>query len=117
MGRGAAFAAINSVDSRKHPQDAYEELRRRAHDKQYPFPYLLDESGSLARALGAAITPEAFVFDHQRRLRYHGAIDSDVDEAHHSVPYLRTALEGLIAGGSPFDSETRLVGCPLEVAE
>jgi peroxiredoxin len=113
-GRGAAFAAVCSSDSRKYPEDSFEEMRRRVHEKHYPFPYLYDGEGALASALGATTTPEAFVFDHDRALRYHGAIDSDPRDDHHPTPYLRDAVELLIRGQSPQTVKTEPIGCPIE---
>lgn len=113
-GRGAAFVAVSSSDPRKHPDDSLEGMRRRAQEQHYPFPYLYDHYGSLAGAIGATVTPEAFVFDRDRKLRYHGAIDSEVDERRHPTPYLGPALERLIGGKSPHVAETEPVGCPIE---
>jgi hypothetical protein len=55
----------------------------RARASGLPFPYLKDEDGTLARELGALVTPHAFVFDADRRLRYRGRID---DARHGSWP-------------------------------
>jgi hypothetical protein len=46
-----------------------------ARDKALPFPYLYDESQDVARAYGAACTPDFFVFDADRRLVYRGQFD------------------------------------------
>jgi peroxiredoxin len=116
-GRGAAFAAVSSSDPLKHPEDRFEEMRRRAREKHYPFPYLFDGDGALAAALGATTTPEAFVFDHHRVLRYHGAIDSDPHEDHHPTPYLREAVEHLIRGRPLRTPETQPIGCPIEPSD
>jgi peroxiredoxin len=113
-GRGAAFVAVSCGDPQEYPEDGFEGMRRRARDRHYPFPYLFDEDHSVARAVGATASPEVLVFDHDRRLRYRGAIAGDVDEKHHSTPYLRDALEGLIAGTAPEIAETQPIGCPIE---
>ena len=55
-------------------------MRRRAERQGFNFDYLWDEDQSVARALGAERTPEVFVFDRDRRLVYHGAIDDSRDE-------------------------------------
>jgi peroxiredoxin len=113
-GRGAAFAAVSSSDPRKYPEDSIDEMRRRVHDKHYPFPYLYDGDGALAAALRATTTPEVFVFDHDRALRYHGAIDSYPRDDRHPTPYLGDAVEHLIRGQSPRTNETEPIGCPIE---
>lgn len=114
-GRGVRFMLISSNDPLKYPDDSIEQMRRRAKDKAYPFPYLFDESQEVARAYGATRTPEIFLFDEQRVLRYHGAPDDNFDDPaavrHH---YLREALDALLRSATPPDAETRPVGCTIK---
>jgi peroxiredoxin len=72
-----AFVAINANDAVKYPEDSFEHMQQRAKEKGYPFPYLHDESQEVARAYGATRTPEFFVFDSNRVLRYHGRLDDN----------------------------------------
>jgi hypothetical protein len=76
--------------------------------------YLHDEEQSLARALGSERTPEVFVFDAERRLRYHGAVDDNRDDRDVSVHYLRDALDAVLAGREPAITETPPVGCTVK---
>lgn len=55
-----------------------------------------------------------FVYDRDRRLRYHGAIDVDRDETGVSQQYLRDALDALLAGHDPSVTETAPVGCTVK---
>jgi len=112
--RGVAFALINSTDASGTPQDSVEEMRKRAEERGYPFPYLNDEDQSVARAFGAARTPEVFLFDQDRTLAYHGAIDSDFEESADMQNYLREALTSLLIGQRVIVSETPVVGCPIK---
>jgi peroxiredoxin len=112
--RGVAFAAISSNDASKIPQDGPDEMRKRAQEKGYPFPYLYDEDQTVARSFGATRTPEVFVFDQERLLRYHGAIDSDFEESAGMENYLREALNRLLTGQSVFLPETPPVGCTIK---
>ena len=113
--REVAFALISSNDAEKFPQDSFEEMRKRAEERGYPFPYLYDEDQSVARAYGPTRTPEVFVFDRDRTLRYHGAIDSDWEEGPDLQPYLRDALEQILAGQEVTLPETKPVGCSLKL--
>ena len=92
-GRGAAFVAVSCGNPVKYPADDFAGMRHRAREKQYPFPYLFDEDRSVARAVGATISPEALVFDHDRTLRYRGAIAGRCKWAPSLPPYLRDAIE------------------------
>lgn len=112
--RGVGFAVISSNDVEKFPQDTPEEMRKRAEEKRYPFPYLYDEDQSTARAYGATRTPEVFVFDKERALRYHGAIDSDWEESAGMQNYLRDALFRLLSGQQVTLTETPPVGCSIK---
>lgn len=104
--RGVAFLAIS-------PSDGAEETQQRAREEAYPFPYLADPAQSTARAYGATRTPEVFVFDQDRTLRYHGAVDSDFEESSGMENYLRDALDSLLAAQRVLQSETPLLGCKI----
>jgi hypothetical protein len=90
-------------------------MAQRAREKQYPFPYLHDGDQGVARAFGATRTPEVFVFDRDRVLQYHGAIDSDFDEGEDREEYLRDALAALLAGRPIPRPETEPLGCRIEL--
>ena len=112
--RGVRLVAVSSNDAEHYPEDSFEEMRRRAQAQGFNFDYLYDEDQSLARALGSERTPEVFVFDRDRRLRYHGAIDDNRDDRAVSQHYLRGALDALLAGEEPPVTETPPVGCTVK---
>lgn len=113
--QGVQFLAINANDTVKYPADSFEAMKVRAAEKGFNFPYLFDESQQIAAAYGAQRTPEVFVFDADRTLRYHGAIDDNYeDPAAVQRPYLRQALDAILAGKTPAVSETPPVGCTIK---
>lgn len=113
--RGVQFVAINANDAVKYPADNFDAMCERAARKQFNFPYLHDTTQDVARAYGAQRTPEVFVFDQSRTLAYHGAIDDNYDDpAAVSVPYLRQALDALLAGSRPEPAQTAPVGCTIK---
>ena len=112
--RGVRLVAISSNDAERHPADSFEEMRRRAEREGFNFDYLYDEDQSVARALGSERTPEVFLFDRDRSLRYHGAIDDDQDEQAATRHYLREALDAVLADESPPVAETPAVGCTVK---
>ncbi|MGA9761526.1 MAG: thioredoxin family protein [Gaiellaceae bacterium] len=111
---GLRVVAINSNDVDRYPEDSFERMRQRAEELDFPFDYLFDASQSLARTLGAERTPEIFLFDEERRLRYHGAIDDSRDEDGVEKSYLREAIDALLAGQEPPVAETGSVGCTVK---
>ena len=111
---GVRVVAVNSNDSARYLEDSFERMKERAEELDFPFDYLFDASQSLARALGAERTPEVFLFDEERRLRYHGAIDDSRDEDAVGRSYLREAIDALLAGGEPPVAETESIGCTVK---
>jgi peroxiredoxin len=112
--RGVRIVAINSNDAAAYPADSFERMIEHARDAGYVFDYLYDESQELARALGAERTPEAFVFDADRRLVYHGAVDDNREEDGVTTHYLRDAIEAALAGEPPPVVDTPAVGCTVK---
>ncbi len=97
--------------------DSFAEMKIRAKDREYNFPYLYDgDTESAARAYGPVATPHAFVFDGDRRLRYVGAIDDSERIQHVTKHYLRDALDALLAGKEPPVTQTKVVGCSIKWA-
>jgi peroxiredoxin len=112
--RGVQIVAISSNDAASHPEDSFEQMKVRAREQGFNFDYLYDESQDVARALGSERTPEVFVFDGERRLRYHGAIDDSRDETAVTASYLRDALDAVLAGEVPAVADTPPVGCTVK---
>ena len=112
--RGVRVVAISSNDVSSHPEDSFEEMQRRARAQGFVFDYLYDESQDVAHALGSERTPEVFVYDGDRRLAYHGAVDDNRDETAASAHYLRDALDAVLAGEAPAVTDTAPVGCTVK---
>jgi peroxiredoxin len=112
--RGVRFLAINSNDSERYPRDSYEAMQQRVAAEDWPMPYLHDATQAVARAYDAKVTPDVFVLDAQRRLRYRGAPDSDYEDPGQRAAWLREALDAVLAGEQPDRPETRPVGCSIK---
>jgi len=79
-------------------------------------PVFHDEGGALAHRLGARYATESDVFDAAGRLRYRGGVDSDRKYLRPDAqPYLRQALERLLAGDAPALTTTKALGCALRL--
>lgn len=97
--------------------DSLEEMKLRAKERKFAFPYLYDgDTQKTALAYGVLATPQVFVFDRQRRLRYVGRIDdSDVKEVKsHDA---RNAIDALLAGKPVPVERTRVFGCSTKWAD
>lgn len=113
--RGVGFLAVNANDATRYPDDAMTPMKARARARGFPFPYVRDDSQDFVRALGARFTPEVFVFDADRKLRYHGRIDDNHRDAGRVSSHdLRDALEALLGGADPKTPETVAFGCSVK---
>lgn len=73
--KGIDFIAISSNDVTNYPQDGPEFMKKLAVDEGYIFPYLYDQSQSVAKAYNAACTPDFYLFDSNLELFYRGQLD------------------------------------------
>lgn len=112
--RGVRFLAINSNDADRYPRDSPEAMRSRVSAEDWPMPYLHDASQEVARAYEAKTTPDIFVLDSQRRLRYRGAPDADYEDPSLRAAWLRDALNAVLAGDEPERPQTEPVGCSIK---
>jgi len=122
--KGVALVAINPNDAKalrydelawSDMSDTFPEMKIRAQENHYNFPYLYDgDTETVAKAYGPVATPHAFVFDAARKLRYEGAVDDSQSKP--TKPYLRDALDAVLAGQTPAVTHTKLIGCSTKWA-
>jgi peroxiredoxin len=108
--RGVAFLAIDA-----NAQDSLADLATYAHDYQLPFPILKDPDAAVADAFRAERTPEAFLLDASRRVRYRGRIDRLAAGARQAGGRqdLALALDELLGGRPVSCPVTRVAGCRI----
>ena len=73
--------------------------------------YGYDESQAIGKAYGATNTPQFFVLDKERKIRYTGTLDDNQNESKVTKTYLRDAVDTLLKGETPPVEETRPDGC------
>jgi peroxiredoxin len=116
--RGFQLVAINANDAEGYPEDGFEAMQARSREQGFNFPYLRDETQSVARAFGAVRTPHVFLFDAGRSLAYVGRIDDHWDEPDKAGKHeLRDAVEDVLAGRPVAVPETFAVGCSIKWKE
>jgi peroxiredoxin len=77
---GVNSVAIMSNDPTDYPEDSFDSMRRVADEFGFPFPYLLDETQSVAKAYGAVCTPDFFGYNADLGLQYRGRLDESRKE-------------------------------------
>lgn len=78
---GIHSVAIMSNDPTDYPEDSFEHMRKLARERDFPFPYLLDETQAVAQAYGAVCTPDFFGYNADLELQYRGRLDASRKEA------------------------------------
>jgi thiol-disulfide isomerase/thioredoxin len=98
--------------------DSFEELKIRAQERGFNFPYLYDgDSQKVSRAYGPVSTPHVFIFDQARKLRYVGRIDDSENIAAVTKQDARNALDAMLAGQPVPVEKTRTFGCSIKWSE
>jgi len=101
--------SVNDLDSDRLPA-----IKVRVQEKAYPYVYGYDGSQKIGRDYGATNTPQFFVLDKERNIRYMGALDDSQNESRVTKTYVRDAVDALLKGESVEVSETRPVGCGVK---
>lgn len=117
--QGFPVIAINPNDVTQQPGDTMEEMKKRASDKGYTFPYLRDDSQEVAKAFGATKTPHVYLLKSEAADKYKvafiGAIDdSPNDPSDVSQTYVEDAIKAILAGKEPGVKEKRAIGCTIK---
>ena len=109
------FVGISANDPETHPDDAPAGLAQQKRGVGFEFPYLFDETQQVARAYGAACTPDFFVFDADRRLAYRGRMDETRPDGDPPTGAdLRAAIDALLAGQRPREDQWPSMGCSIK---
>ena len=89
-------------------------MQKRSQQLGFAFPYVVDATSDVARAFGATHTPEAFLFDKDGKLVYHGAIDDSKEADQVAAHYLQDAIDAALAGKAVPVAETKAIGCSIK---
>lgn len=116
--KGFPVITINSNDGEDSPGDSFDEMVSRARKKKYNFPYLLDETQSVARSFGATNTPHVFLLERTGdvfRVAYIGAIDDNPRNASAAKKkYVEDAVNALLTARQVPVSKTKAIGCGIK---
>jgi peroxiredoxin len=114
--KGVRVVAINSNDALAHPEESIAALGKEATQFGYQFPYLKDESQDVAKAFGAACTPDLYLFDGALKLFYHGQFDDSRPSNGVAVTGadLRAATDRILAGKQSPAEQKNAIGCNIK---
>jgi len=98
--------------------DSFEEMKIRATERKFNFPYLYDgETQEVAKKYGPVSTPHVFIFDKERKLQYCGAIDNSEDPSKIKKSFARDAIDALLEGKEIAIKKMKTVGCSIKWAD
>jgi thiol-disulfide isomerase/thioredoxin len=112
--KGVSFYAVNSNDEAQFAEESLPNMKARADEKTYPFPYLKDGDSRIARAYGARVTPHVFLVDGAGIVRYRGYVDDSAKPEQRKTTGLTDALNALMNGRDVVTAETRAFGCSIK---
>ncbi|MDX1900832.1 MAG: thioredoxin family protein [Gammaproteobacteria bacterium] len=114
--KGIQFIAINSNDVVNYPEDSPANMKKMAEQLGFSFPYLFDETQTVAKAYQAACTPDLYVFDHDLKCVYRGQFDDSRPGNNKPVTGkdLSNALDAIIAGKPVNAEQLPSVGCNIK---
>ncbi len=114
--QGVAMFGINANDFAKYPDDSPARMKEEVAQAGYTFPYLLDEDQSVAKAFGAACTPDFYLYDGAARLVYRGRLDGS--RPGNDVPVsgedLRAAITAQLEGKGVVAEQKPSIGCNIK---
>jgi peroxiredoxin len=112
---GIGSIAVMSNDPSDYPEDSFENMKRVAREKGFPFPYVIDETQDVARAYDAVCTPEFFGFNSALELQYHGRLDaSRRDAVPNAKRELFEAMKLIAETGKGPKEQIASVGCSIK---
>lgn len=113
---GVGVVAINANDAQAYEEDSLENMKLISQLVGYPFPYLIDESQSIAKAYGAVCTPDIFAFDKSLKLKYRGRLDeSGRNPPSKNMKHeLIEAMELIISTGEGPENQVPSIGCSIK---
>jgi peroxiredoxin len=116
--QGFSIVAIMSNDPTAYVDDTFAQMKERAKEKNYSFPYLLDDTQAVARAFGASRTPQVFGLNQANGkfvLEYTGAIDDNpLDKAEVQRQYVDEAVSSLLINRPVQSPITKPIGCAIK---
>ena len=112
---GVGSIAVMPNDPADYPEDSFDNMKRIAAQKRFPFPYVIDETQDVARAYGVVCTPEFYGYNAALELQYHGRLDASRRDA---VPNARRelfdAMVQIAATGAGPKEQHPSVGCSIK---
>jgi peroxiredoxin len=112
---GIGAIAINANDPTRYPDDSFDNMKRLATEKSFPFPYAFDETQEVARAYDAVCTPDFFGYNANLELQYRGRLDaSKTTPIPDAIRELYEAMVQVAETGRGPEQQIPSMGCTIK---
>jgi len=106
---------INPNDTDTYPEDSFENMIQFYSENKMNFPYLIDETQETARKYDAVCTPDIYVYNKEKVLKYRGRLDDNwKDEKNVTKHDLEIAIEEILIGKNPDEKQIPSMGCSIK---
>lgn len=114
-GKGVRLIGINPNDTIAYPEDSFDNMKLFSNEYEMNFPYLSDEMQDTAKKYDAVCTPDIYVYDESRKLKYRGRIDDNwKDESQVKRKDLELAISMLLDGEEIDFQQIPSMGCSIK---
>lgn len=117
--KGYPVIAINPNNPESYPADSYENMKIRAEDKGFTFPYLFDDGQKIYPQYGATKTPHVYILQKTKegnRVEYIGAIDNNINDAKAAdKKFVEMVVDALLDEKEPPIRKTKAIGCSIKL--
>jgi peroxiredoxin len=115
LSHGVQLIGVNCNDAQKYPDDSFENMQKFATEWGINFPYLFDESQTVANKFDAVCTPDIYVYGKERKLLYRGRIDDNWENPEQVTQRdLKQAIDCILAGQEVPKNQISSMGCSIK---
>ncbi len=112
---GVQLVGINCNDAEKYPDDSFESMQGIAREKAINFPYLFDETQSVAKKYYSVCTTDLYVYGAERKLLYRGRIDDNWEQPEQVTQRdLKQAIDCILANQQVPEKQIPSMGCSIK---
>jgi len=116
--KGIVCIGISSNEAENYPMDSFENMKKELEEKKFAHYYLWDETQEVARAYGAACTPDPYLMDGTFNLVYHGRLNDSMGPLMKAKNFeMEDAMKAVLAGEKPARDFVPSVGCSIKWKE
>jgi peroxiredoxin len=113
--KSVQLIGINSNDTESYPEDSYKNMKSFSKERKFNFPYLIDENQSTAKSYDAVCTPDIYVYDKSRQLKYRGRLDDNWQEIENvKTRDLESAIDSILADKEITFEQIPSMGCSIK---